>query len=188
MSLTLAESTTYVLARRDEYVYPRKCVATTLGKNIERLRIGAGHVNAAAFARSIGITAATLNDWESGRYKNLRLDSLMRIARGIPCRFDDLLAGVDDKYDEVVTSVLKSTSEYGSGVAESPVPVPAGTEGKHDPLVVFALSLADEIGRLTDDQRVALRTITFGFAKMLGRGAEAPNLDAHTAKRSAARR
>jgi transcriptional regulator with XRE-family HTH domain len=75
-----------------------------LGKNIERLRVAAGHANAAAFARSIGITPATLNDWESGRYTNLRLDSLFRVARGIPCTLEELIAGVDPQYEGLIAN------------------------------------------------------------------------------------
>jgi hypothetical protein len=59
--------------------------ANILGANIRRLRLDAGHRNAAAFARSIGITPQTLKGWETGRYKDLRLESL-RCGR-TPCRF-----------------------------------------------------------------------------------------------------
>jgi DNA-binding transcriptional regulator YiaG len=109
MALTATISGTYALARSCQPAYAQGNVST-LGKNIERLRLSAGHANAARFARSIGITPATLNDWESGRYQNLRLDSLLRVARGVPCVIDELLIGVDTSYDEIVTA--RAASSY----------------------------------------------------------------------------
>src|SRR5688572_22742113 len=92
-----------------------------LGKNIERLRLAAGHANAAAFARKIGVTSPTLNDWESGRYENLRLESLLRLAKGIPCAVEELLTGVDENYDEVRRNLEKITGGVTpGGVVTSP--------------------------------------------------------------------
>lgn len=70
-----------------------------LGRNIEQARIAAGYENAAEFARLIGVSPGTLGDWEGGRYRNLRLDNLLRIAKGAACNFDALVVGVDAAYD-----------------------------------------------------------------------------------------
>lgn len=70
-----------------------------LKENIERVRIAAGYQNAAAFARHIGVSPGTLGDWEAGRYENLQLSNLLRIAKGAKCSVEDLLRGVDPEYD-----------------------------------------------------------------------------------------
>lgn len=108
---------------------PRILVYTVrLGKNIEQLRKAAGHDNAAAFARKIGVTSPTLNDWESGRYENLRLESLLRLAKGIPCTIEDLLGGVDNQYDKVRSDLEKT---FNSGVASDSVTSPDTTSAEH---------------------------------------------------------
>jgi transcriptional regulator with XRE-family HTH domain len=71
----------------------------TLGENIERLRVEGGHGNAAEFARRIGVSPGTLGDWEKGRYKNLRLDNLLLLAKNIPCTMDELVIGIDPDYE-----------------------------------------------------------------------------------------
>lgn len=193
-TLTVAESGLYVLARSIFETYPQGIV-TTLGKNIERLRLGAGHTNAAKFARSIGITAATLNDWESGRYSNLRLDSLLRIARGIPCTMDELLAGVDETYDNFRARADMTHENNPAGVTFS-VPVdgvssePARTKVIRDALpeepidaeatpirspLVIAVALteqaadfrtrADTFTRLADELERSLVAATFPRAR-----------------------
>lgn len=119
LSLTLDRTVTYAVARSALHAYPQGHMAT-LGQNIERLRVAAGHKNATAFARSIGISAATLHDWESGRYQNLRLDSLIRVARGIPCAVEELLIGVDSDYDVVIRE-MSSTRQNKVGALTPPV-------------------------------------------------------------------
>lgn len=71
----------------------------TLGANIERLRVQNGHTNAAKFARQIGVSPGTLGDWEKGRYENIRLDSLLRLVKHLPCTLDELIIGVDPDYE-----------------------------------------------------------------------------------------
>ena len=190
MTLTLAESTTYALARRPLQGYSHGRVgSTTLGKNIETLRVAAGHVNAAAFARSIGITPATLNDWESGRYQNLRLDSLMRIARGIPCRFDALLAGVDDEYDKIVGSVSYSTVQKSTGVTKSTVPASAArTEGTHAPLVAASIDLRHLLTLSLAERVTAARALAMQLAILLRDSPEASSADTTQTKRPSGRR
>jgi DNA-binding Xre family transcriptional regulator len=67
-----------------------------LGHNIKRLREAAGHLVAKDFAEAIGMTPQSLSHLESGVYKDLRLKTLLAIAKGIPCDVDDLLEGLYD--------------------------------------------------------------------------------------------
>lgn len=123
VTLMPTKSMAYALARSPLRPYPQHAViakdgeTSALGKNIERMRLQAGHTNAAAFARSVGIAAATLNDWEGGRYKKLRLDSLLKLAKGIPCTVDELLGGVDADYDAIIDA--RSESAHDDSVKKS---------------------------------------------------------------------
>lgn len=93
-TITPVKSGDYALARSLSGSYSGNHVdENRLGANIERLRREAGHTNATAFAEAIGVTATQLHDWETGRYKNLSLESLIKIAQGIPCTVEDLLQG-----------------------------------------------------------------------------------------------
>lgn len=86
-----------------------------LGQNIARLRIAAGHDNAAAFAREIGVKPGYLNDLEKGRYKDLRLSSVLRIAKKLQVPIDELLSDVDAEYDAMRRDLLRqAAAEDGS--------------------------------------------------------------------------
>jgi transcriptional regulator with XRE-family HTH domain len=67
-----------------------------LGRNIRELRVQRGHAEQAEFARLIGVSPQMLNDWEAGRFKDLRLKSLLKLIQGIPCAPDELLKGLYD--------------------------------------------------------------------------------------------
>jgi transcriptional regulator with XRE-family HTH domain len=116
MTLTRDGSKTYAVARSQSAAYAQGLVG--LGDNIKALRVAAGQENAAAFARSINVTPATLNDWETGRYENLRLDSLLRIAKGLGCAVEELLQGVDPAYDKIIATrrdLVGQTTDQKSG-------------------------------------------------------------------------
>ncbi len=117
IALTIDGSESYALARKATAAYSL-AVVPTLGENITRLRTAAGKTNAAAFARSMGITPTTLNDWEAGRYKNLRLDSLLSHATALNVSVDALLSGVDRDYDRVIVRAVSAHAK------EMPSPVP----------------------------------------------------------------
>jgi transcriptional regulator with XRE-family HTH domain len=79
-----------------------------IGKNIERLRIAAGHTKPADFARHLNISAQQLSDWEHGRNRTVRLDTLLMFAKGIPCRIEELVAGEDADYDRLWRGKISS--------------------------------------------------------------------------------
>ncbi len=118
IALTIDGSESYALARKATAAYSL-AVVPTLGENITRLRTAAGKTNAAAFARSMGITPTTLNDWEAGRYKNLRLDSLLSLATALNVSVDALLSGVDRDYDRVIVRAVSAHAKE----MTSPVPL-----------------------------------------------------------------
>jgi len=82
-----------------------------LGENIERVRLAAGYENAAEFARLIGVSPGTLGDWEGGRYKNLQLNSLLRIAKHAKCLLEDLVVEVDADYDLLRRDLLRQQTD-----------------------------------------------------------------------------
>lgn len=82
-----------------------------LGDNIRALRTMAGKTNAAEFARAIKVSPGTLGDWEKGRYTNLRLDSLLKLAKELKCSIEDLIGGVDADYDKVSSDLIRQGSE-----------------------------------------------------------------------------
>jgi hypothetical protein len=89
------QSTIYALARSSADGYAGRSVS--LGDNIRRARIAAGYGDsrAAEFAREIlHVSPGTLGDWESGRYKHLRLDNILKIATGAKCSVESLVYGI----------------------------------------------------------------------------------------------
>jgi transcriptional regulator with XRE-family HTH domain len=82
-----------------------------LGENIERARLAAGYTNAAEFARQIKVSPGTLGDWEAGRYKNLQLNSLLKIAKVAKCALEDLVVEVDADYDQLRRDLLRHGSD-----------------------------------------------------------------------------
>lgn len=180
MALTSTESAGYAIARSGRQGYPSG--VSKLGKNIERLRLAAGHTNAAQFARSIGITPPTLNDWESGRYSNLRLDSLLRVARGVPCSIEELLEGVDPDYEKVRTvadvkrrnidepmTLLVPSPGVSSDLRAPNTDAPRGTQNAQPPPVRSPLKLAEELRA----HAAALIAIAVELAREAARGARA---------------
>ncbi len=166
MTLITRQRDTYAIARSSFGAYSQVAVSI-LGKNIERLRLAGGHENAAAFARAIGITSATLNDWESGRYTNLRLDSLLRIARGVPCTVDDLLIGVDAAYDAVSRrglsdSVNKSESVTSSGMTDLKRPSISKTcaDASRKPQAISTISLSSRRSKVPSPTSAASLTLS----------------------------
>jgi DNA-binding transcriptional regulator YiaG len=122
MTLTRRDARDYRLDAVSASTYASELVSideNVLGENIRRLREDAGHLNAAAFARSIGITPQTLKGWETGRYKDLRLESLLTIAKGIPCKVDALLDGLYDTTVKVeVARPIVTFPDKTSGITE----------------------------------------------------------------------
>lgn len=73
----------------------------SLGQNIKRLRRKAGLRTQRAFADRLGVPQPRVSDWENDRYTVLETLTLVRIAKGLRCSIDQLLAGMDPDYDRV---------------------------------------------------------------------------------------
>lgn len=101
-----------------------------LKDNIERVRLAAGFDNAAAFARLIGVSPGTLGDWEAGRYENLRLDNLLRIAKGAKCEVEDLVVGIDPAYDRWRRDLLRQSPALPSAPQREGSDVPASARAR----------------------------------------------------------
>ena len=78
----------------------------TIGENIARLRMEAGHKKQGDFAGVLGVPQGQLSDWENNRYGLLDTDTLIKIAKVLGCSIDRLIAGVDPTYDAVVARDL----------------------------------------------------------------------------------
>lgn len=73
----------------------------SLGQNIKRLRWEAGLQTQKALADLLGVPQPQVSDWENDRYAVLETLTLVKIAKGLRCSVDQLLAGVDPDYDRV---------------------------------------------------------------------------------------
>ena len=73
----------------------------SLGENIRRLRRRSGLRTQQALADLLGVPQPQVSDWENDRYSILGTMTLVRIAKGLGCSIDQLLAGVDPDYDRV---------------------------------------------------------------------------------------
>lgn len=102
----------------------------TLGENIERLRHAAGLHNAAAFARDIGVSPGNLGDWEKGRYVDLRLSNLLRIAKKLKVSVDELLAGIDAEYEVIRLDPTCHPSLAGWSLQRGSADVPASARAR----------------------------------------------------------
>jgi transcriptional regulator with XRE-family HTH domain len=108
---------------------PGKTLDTNiLGHNIKRLREAAGHTIASEFAASIGMTPQSLSHLENGVYKDLRLKTLLAIAKGIPCHVDDLLEGLYEpepspQHPKEIDKVDGNNTRYVLQQRGSPVPI-----------------------------------------------------------------
>ena len=94
----------------------------SLGQNIKRLRWEAGLRTQKALADLLGVPQPQVSDWENDRYAVLETLTLVKIAKGLRCSVDLLLAGIDPGYDRV----LEDGGRHGSEpVARDDSPVEA---------------------------------------------------------------
>ena len=101
----------------------------SLGQNIKRLRWEAGLHTQKALADLLGVPQPQVSDWENDRYAVLETLTLVKIAKGLRCSVDQLLAGVDPDYDRVRGAVAGAeTLRGGSAVAPS-AEIPVIAEG-----------------------------------------------------------
>lgn len=160
------ESTSYVLARYGRAVYASG--VATLGENIRAARIAAGITTQLELARRLDIQQPQLADWENDRYETLDLKTLLKIAAAIPCSFDALVKGFNQRYDSTRSTV--------AGV--EPVLVPA-IDGP------FSDVLQDLWPDLKDEQR---RTLMQTAALLLNKQVELPATRRKRSPKRAARR
>ena len=71
----------------------------SLGQNIKQLRQEAGLHTQKALADLLGVAGPQVSDWENDRYAFLTVSTLVKIAKGLRCSVDRLLAGVCPEYD-----------------------------------------------------------------------------------------
>lgn len=81
-------------------------MTTLWGSNIKRLREARG-INASAFAASVGVSAATVSDWESGKIKKAEAANLLRAARVLGVGLEDLIER------EIVVEANEPPARYG---------------------------------------------------------------------------
>ena len=73
----------------------------SLGENIRRLRRRSGLQTQKALADLLNVPQPQVSNWENDRYSILETMTLVKIAKGLRCSVDALLAGVDPDYDRV---------------------------------------------------------------------------------------
>ena len=101
----------------------------SLGQNIKRLRCEAGLHRQKALADLLGVPQPRVSDWENDCYAVLETLTLVKIAKGLRCSVDQLLAGVDPDYDRVRgAGAGAQTLRVGSALAPS-VEIPVIAEG-----------------------------------------------------------
>jgi len=109
----------------------------SLGQNIKRLRWEAGLQTQKALADLLGVPQPQVSDWENDRYAVLETLTLVKIAKGLRCSVDHLLAGVDPDYDRVRDASAGETL-HADSLVETSAEIPvisegdAFTDGGHD--------------------------------------------------------
>lgn len=69
--------------------------------NIKGLRVAAG-LTQVQLAAEAGVKQTDISKWESGK-ANPNAKSLLRLAVGLKCQIDQIVAGVDDEYEPLRT-------------------------------------------------------------------------------------
>lgn len=80
------------------------------------------------------MSPGTLGDWESGRYKHLRLDNILKIATGVKCSVESLVYGISPDYDQLRRDLICHTWDQASDThtqeGVSGVPAPDSVEAR----------------------------------------------------------
>ena len=106
----------------------------SLGQNIKRLRWEAGLQTQKALADLLGVPQPQVSDWENDRYAVLETLTLVKIAKGLRCSVDQLLAGVDPDYDRArEASVGVGAQLVGDSPVETAAEIPVIAEGDASP-------------------------------------------------------
>lgn len=85
----------------------------SFGKNVRRLRLERD-MQAKALAELLGVKQSTLSGWERDRGGLPEGPTLIKFAKIFGCSIDQLLAGVDPAYDEIVIAERDLSSHAGA--------------------------------------------------------------------------
>ena len=106
----------------------------SLGQNIKRLRWEAGLQTQKALADLLGVPQPQVSDWENDRYAVLETLTLVKIAKGLRCSVDQLLAGVDPDYDRAREASDGVAARFvGDSSAQMTAEIPVIAEGDASP-------------------------------------------------------
>ena len=108
----------------------------SLGQNIRRLRRESGLHTQKALADLLGVPQPQVSDWENDRYAVLETLTLLKIAKGLRCSVDELLAGVDPAYDRIREAGGTAGAEplRLDSQAAAPAGIPVVAEGEASPV------------------------------------------------------
>ncbi len=84
----------------------------TVGQNLRRMREAAGR-DQKVIAAEMGVPQSQLSNWENDRYQTLDTRTLLRLAKAYNATVEDLLAGVDDEYEQLKAVMLSEHHERG---------------------------------------------------------------------------
>lgn len=107
----------------------------SVGRNIKRLRFAAGIQTQKELAALLGVPQPQVSDWENDRYSVVETATLLKIAKGLRCSVDQLIAGLDPEYDRVREASAAGEVELGrvDFSVERPTEIPVVTEGDASP-------------------------------------------------------
>ena len=132
--------------------YPQP--VTTLGQNLKRIRKARKERQQDVAAR-MGVDQPQLSNWEQGRFKNVRLETLMMLAKGYRCAIDELVKGFDEEYDSLVMGdLIRQGGDQPSALskgeqADVPAsPAPSRLQQQHDVLHAAWTDVAFELSTM----------------------------------------
>ena len=107
----------------------------SVGRNNKRLRSAAGIQTQKELAHLLRVPQPQVSDWENDRYAVVETPTLLKIAKGLRCSVDQLLAGVDPDYDRVrearaAADVALARVDFS---VERPTEIPVVVEGDLSP-------------------------------------------------------
>lgn len=110
-----------------------QALVSTIGDNLKRIR---GERGQEEIADRMGVQKPQVSNWETGRYRDMALKTLFKLAIGYQCTVEEIIEGVNEKY-----SASRDQIRHGTGV-QTP-PHPQGVANVKTP----ARALADRLKR-----------------------------------------
>ncbi len=118
----------------------------SIGENIKAARDAAGITTQGELAKRLGVPQPQLSDWENDRYGAPDMKTLLKIAATIPCALDDLVRGLDERYD----AMRREPTTPGSFSKGTLVPAPlSGALGAEMTALWTRLEAPDHVAILT---------------------------------------